>query len=222
MAEAGVRPAPVRSEMSSLDTVAVVKPADVDLFVDGEPTVIRTRLPQPLYAPDPDEGEKGVYDEVEIIRYLYGTGQCQVRSTFGTTFNVDKEDLRMGAGSSRKVTERVQVMGSSGTRITASVFVPGVDARMAEQLVKAALIAVRSDKRRIELWKMTSAPERDLRWDCYVTPPYDAPNQVELEALALDVPDGRIPFMYRQVPPGRQLRRFPSGSVLYPAEAETA
>jgi hypothetical protein len=88
--------------------------------------------------------------------------QVRILSDFGASYlvNADKVFEEDPLGEERFL------MPVAGSRVSSSLFFPGLDPKDAEERLKRALVA-EFGPGVVEVWNMKSAPTRDLRWDIY-------------------------------------------------------
>lgn len=89
--------------------------------------------------------------------------KVHVHSVFGSEFYVSAD---CGVFELDDLGDEMDVLRSSGARISSSVFITGLDPEGAEERVRKAL---RNEfgPGVVEVWNMRSSPVRDLRWDLY-------------------------------------------------------
>jgi hypothetical protein len=139
-----------------------------------------------------------------------------VRSIFGSEFHTSAENNVFVADD---LGEEMPVIRSAGTRVSSSVFIPGLDPDVAEERVRKALRA-EFGPGVVEVWNMRSGPVRDLRWDVYAirTSWVSAKGgrkgdgsfqEVERRLLARNIRDGHERYYMGKEPVGWQLLTEP-------------
>lgn len=151
--------------------------------------------------------------------------RVHVRSIYGSEFHVCAETEVFEEDA---LGEEVSVIRSAGTRVSSSVFLPGVEPEEAEARLKKAL-REEFGPGVVELWNLRSQPTRDLRWDVYQVQTGWVPREGSRKGrnqegsfqetgrklLARGVRDGHERYFMGKAEPGWQI-------VIYPHQPHTA
>lgn len=138
-----------------------------------------------------------------------------VRCIYGSEFYVSAETE---VYQEDDLGEEMPVIRSVGTRVSSSIFIPGVEPEEAEARLKKAL-REEFGPGVVELWNLRSQPTKDLRWDVYQVKTGWVPKagsrkgrgqegsfqEVQRKLLARGVRDGHERYFMGKAEPGWQV-----------------
>lgn len=142
-----------------------------------------------------------------------------VRCIYGNEFYVSAETEVF---QEDPLGEEMKVIRSVGSRVSSSIFIPGVDQEEAEARLKKAL-REEFGPGVVELWNLRSQPTKDLRWDIYAVRTGWVPKEgsrkgrnqegsfqeVQRKLIARGVRDGHQPYFLGRAEPGWQIMADP-------------
>lgn len=145
--------------------------------------------------------------------------RVHVRSVYGSEFYVSAET---DVFEEDALGEEMPVIRSVGTRVSSSVFIPGVEPEEAEARLKKAL-REEFGPGVVELWNLRSQPTKDLRWDVYQVKTVWVPKEgsrkgrkqegsfqeIQRKLLARGVRDGHERYFMGKADPGWQVMSEP-------------
>lgn len=192
----------IKMQLLDPDEVRNLGPGDLIYVQDSDFT---SRVLVPAYRKMDDDAYLGREDKPTV----------HVRSIFGSEFYASAET---DVFQEDALGEEMKVIRSVGTRVSSSVFIPGVEPDEAEARLKKAL-REEFGPGVVELWNLRSQPTKDLRWDVYQVKTGWVPSkggrkgskqegsfqEIQRKLLARGVHDGHERYFMGKAEPGWQI-----------------
>lgn len=197
-----------RIKMRALDAEAVRNLGPDDLIYVQD-SGFRSRVLVPAYRKMDDSAYLDREDKPSV----------HVRCIYGNEFYVSAETEVF---QEDPLGEEMKVIRSVGSRVSSSIFIPGVTPEEAEARLKKAL-REEFGPGVVELWNLRSQPTKDLRWDIYAVKTGWVPKkgsrkgrnqegsfqEVQRKLIARGVRDGHQPYFLGRAEPGWQIMADP-------------